>query len=110
MKLAFARSWQQSTVPQAPGSRCRTALTTAPRLTGLGPGGTRDSHPSEGAAQAAARDAVAQRGSVRRAQLTLALRAWRPAFLDYLYVAFTNDSAFSPTDAGPGVGGGVLAS
>jgi hypothetical protein len=33
--------------------------------------------------------------------LTLALRAWRPAFLDYLYVAFTNASAFSPTDAMP---------
>ncbi len=26
------------------------------------------------------------------------LRAWRPAFLYYLYVAFTNASAFSPTD------------
>jgi hypothetical protein len=26
---------------------------------------------------------------------------WRPAFLDYLYVAFTNASAFSPTDAMP---------
>jgi hypothetical protein len=23
-------------------------------------------------------------------------RGWRPAFLDYLYVAFTNASAFSP--------------
>ena len=29
------------------------------------------------------------------------LRGWRPAFLDYLYVAFTNASAFSPTDAMP---------
>jgi hypothetical protein len=29
------------------------------------------------------------------------LRDWRPAFLDYLYVAFTNASAFSPTDAMP---------
>ena len=28
-------------------------------------------------------------------------RGWRPAFLDYLYVAFTNASAFSPTDAMP---------
>lgn len=26
---------------------------------------------------------------------------WRPAFLDYLYTAFTNASAFSPTDAMP---------
>jgi hypothetical protein len=29
------------------------------------------------------------------------LHRWRPAFLDYLYVAFTNASAFSPTDAMP---------
>ncbi len=29
------------------------------------------------------------------------LRGWRPAFLDYLYVSFTNASAFSPTDAMP---------
>jgi uncharacterized membrane protein len=29
------------------------------------------------------------------------LKDWRPAFLDYLYVAFTNASAFSPTDAMP---------
>jgi hypothetical protein len=29
------------------------------------------------------------------------LRDWRPAFLDDLYVAFTNASAFSPTDAMP---------
>jgi len=28
-------------------------------------------------------------------------RGWHPAFLDYLYVAFTNASAFSPTDAMP---------
>jgi hypothetical protein len=26
---------------------------------------------------------------------------WRPLFLDYLYVSFTNSSAFSPTDAMP---------
>ena len=26
---------------------------------------------------------------------------WRPGFVDYLYVAFTNASAFSPTDAMP---------
>jgi uncharacterized membrane protein len=26
---------------------------------------------------------------------------WRPGFMDYLYVAFTNASAFSPTDAMP---------
>jgi len=26
---------------------------------------------------------------------------WRPMFLDYLYVSFTNSSAFSPTDAMP---------
>lgn len=29
------------------------------------------------------------------------LQGWRPAFVDYLYVAFTNASAFSPTDAMP---------
>ena len=28
-------------------------------------------------------------------------RAWRPLFLDYLYVSFTNSAAFSPTDAMP---------
>jgi hypothetical protein len=27
--------------------------------------------------------------------------AWRPLFLDYLYVSFTNATAFSPTDAMP---------
>jgi uncharacterized membrane protein len=26
---------------------------------------------------------------------------WRPAYLDYLYVAFTNATAFSPTDTLP---------
>jgi uncharacterized membrane protein len=26
---------------------------------------------------------------------------WEPAFLDYLYLAFTNASAFSPTDVMP---------
>jgi uncharacterized membrane protein len=26
---------------------------------------------------------------------------WQPAFVDYLYVAFTNATAFSPTDAMP---------
>jgi uncharacterized membrane protein len=31
----------------------------------------------------------------------LPLGDWRPGFLDYLYVAFTNASAFSPTDAMP---------
>jgi uncharacterized membrane protein len=28
-------------------------------------------------------------------------RAWRPLFLDYLYVSFTNATAFSPTDTMP---------
>ena len=27
--------------------------------------------------------------------------SWRPQFLDYLYVSFTNAAAFSPTDAMP---------
>lgn len=31
----------------------------------------------------------------------LAPPGWRPAFLDYVYVAFTNSTAFSPTDAMP---------
>lgn len=35
-------------------------------------------------------------------QMSMAERSnWRPAFVDYLYVAFTNASAFSPTDAMP---------
>lgn len=29
------------------------------------------------------------------------LTAWRPGFLDYLYVGFTNSTAFSPTDTMP---------
>ena len=32
---------------------------------------------------------------------TLAAGGWRPLFLDYLYVSFTNSTAFSPTDAMP---------
>ena len=28
-------------------------------------------------------------------------RNWMPSYLDYLYVSFTNASAFSPTDAMP---------
>jgi uncharacterized membrane protein len=31
----------------------------------------------------------------------LAAGGWRPLFLDYLYVSFTNATAFSPTDAMP---------
>jgi uncharacterized membrane protein len=31
----------------------------------------------------------------------LAESSWRPQFLDYLYVSFTNATAFSPTDAMP---------
>jgi hypothetical protein len=30
-----------------------------------------------------------------------AVHDWRPAFLDYLYVALTNATALSPTDAMP---------
>jgi len=29
------------------------------------------------------------------------LRGWQPGFVDYLYLAFTNSTAFSPTDAMP---------
>jgi hypothetical protein len=31
----------------------------------------------------------------------LATPGWRPAFVDYLYLGFTNSAAFSPTDAMP---------
>jgi hypothetical protein len=31
----------------------------------------------------------------------LAPVGWRPRFVDYLYLAFTNATAFSPTDAMP---------
>ena len=31
----------------------------------------------------------------------LAHPGWRPVFIDYLYVAFTNGTAFSPTDTEP---------
>jgi uncharacterized membrane protein len=31
----------------------------------------------------------------------LAPKGWRPGFLDYLYVSFTNSTAFSPTDTMP---------
>ena len=31
----------------------------------------------------------------------LASRGWRPAFLDYLHLGFTNSTAFSPTDVMP---------
>lgn len=37
-------------------------------------------------------------------QMTLvdaSLANWRPSFIDYLYVSFTNSTAFSPTDAMP---------
>lgn len=35
------------------------------------------------------------------ADATLAGPDWRPRFIDYLYIAFTNANAFSPTDALP---------
>ena len=31
----------------------------------------------------------------------IAAPGWRPAFLDYLYLGFTNATAFSPTDVMP---------
>ena len=31
----------------------------------------------------------------------LAQSGWRPEFVDYLYVSFTNAAAFSPTDTMP---------
>ena len=29
------------------------------------------------------------------------MRGWRPRFVDFLYLGFTNATAFSPTDAMP---------
>jgi len=37
----------------------------------------------------------------QQAEPALAGAGWRPLFLDYLYVSFTNATAFSPTDAMP---------
>src|SRR5579884_2559422 len=37
----------------------------------------------------------------QQAEPALATAAWRPLFLDSLYVSFTNATAFSPTDAMP---------
>jgi uncharacterized membrane protein len=34
-------------------------------------------------------------------QNTLAMTGWQPRFLDYLYLSYTNATAFSPTDAMP---------
>jgi hypothetical protein len=31
----------------------------------------------------------------------VAPRSWRPEFFDYLYLGFTDDTAFSPTDVMP---------
>ena len=37
----------------------------------------------------------------QQTESTLADSGWRPLFLDYLYVSFTNAAAFSPTDTMP---------
>ena len=37
----------------------------------------------------------------QQTEAALAESGWRPLFLDYLYVSFTNATAFSPTDAMP---------
>ena len=37
----------------------------------------------------------------QQAEPSLADSGWRPTFIDYLYVSFTNASAFSPTDTMP---------
>ena len=37
----------------------------------------------------------------RTAQLPVARPGWRPEFFDYLYLGFTNATAFSPTDVMP---------
>jgi hypothetical protein len=40
---------------------------------------------------------------------SLAAPGWRPRFIDYLYIAFTNANAFSPTDSLPLTGRAKLA-
>jgi uncharacterized membrane protein len=40
-----------------------------------------------------------QRGMVRSSEL--APSDWEPGFVDYLYLSFTNATAFSPTDVMP---------
>ena len=52
MSMAFALM-AQSTVPQAPGPRCRTGSNYGTKPRRPRPGGTKDSHPSWVAAQAA---------------------------------------------------------
>ncbi len=37
----------------------------------------------------------------QQTEVAFAETTWRPLFLDYLYVSFTNATAFSPTDAMP---------
>jgi hypothetical protein len=37
----------------------------------------------------------------QQADPSIARAGWRPTFLDYLYVSFTNSTAFSPTDTMP---------
>ena len=45
----------------------------------------------------------------QEADPSLAAPSWRPRFIDYLYVAFTNANAFSPTDTMPLTGRAKLA-
>jgi uncharacterized membrane protein len=45
--------------------------------------------------------APAQRDFLFPQQAEPVYAAWRPMFLDYLYVSFTNAAAFSPTDTMP---------
>jgi uncharacterized membrane protein len=53
------------------------------------------------AARAAGRTAVPDFLFPQMANPELAPRDWEPAFADYLYLAFTNATAFSPTDVLP---------
>ena len=45
----------------------------------------------------------------QEADPSLAAPSWRPRFIDYLFVAFTNANAFSPTDTMPQTGRAKLA-
>jgi hypothetical protein len=53
------------------------------------------------AARAKAMPAEVDFAFPQQMKASLAPAGWRPAFVDYLYIGFTNATAFSPTDAMP---------
>ncbi|KHK96451.1 hypothetical protein LK09_15670 [Microbacterium mangrovi] len=56
---------------------------------------------SGGPAQRARRERPADFAFTQQLTPEVAPAGWRPAFLDYLHLAFTNSTAFSPTDVMP---------